>query len=95
MELAAVPHLASTTMTSQKEEGIHNVIVPATPIAAVAFLVVLAGLMSIWPWLRWISLASLILGFVVAGGLIVKHRLSRGAPRAARLNFPAPPPGGE
>ncbi len=80
-------------MASQKEEGIHNVIVPATPIAAVAFLAVLIPLMAIWPWLRWVALASLVLGFVVAGGLIVKHRRSRGVPRAGRLNFPAPPDG--
>jgi hypothetical protein len=82
-------------MASYKEEGIHNVIVPATPMAAIAFIVVLIPLMAIWPWLRWVALASLCLGFVVAGGLIVKHRLSSKAPRAARLNFPAPPPASE
>lgn len=80
-------------MASDKDEGIHNVIVPATPIAALAFIAVLIPLMAIWPWLRWVALASLCLGFVVAGGLIVKHRFSRGTPPAARLNFP--PPGRE
>ena len=78
-------------MASYKEEGIHNVIVPATPVAAVAFFVMLAALMSIWPWLRWVSLASLCLGFIVAAGLIVKHRfVDKDAPQAARLNFPPP-----
>jgi hypothetical protein len=79
-------------MASRKEEGIHNVIVPATPIAAVAFVAVLVPLMAIWPWLRWVALASLGLGFVVAGGLVLKHRFSKGAPPAARLNFPPPGP---
>jgi hypothetical protein len=43
--------------------------------------------------LPWVALASLSLGFVVAGGLVVKHRFSRQTPPAARLNFP--PPGRE
>jgi hypothetical protein len=77
-------------MTSEKSEGIHNVIVPATPVAAIAFLVMLAALMLDWPWLRWVALASLSLGFVVAGGLILRRRFSRGTPPAARLNFPPP-----
>ena len=33
-------------MASYKEEGIHNVIVPATPVAAVAFFVMLAAQLS-------------------------------------------------
>jgi heme/copper-type cytochrome/quinol oxidase subunit 1 len=77
-------------MAFHTEEGIHNVIVPATPIAAIAFIAVLIPLMAIWPWLRWVALASLVLGFVVAGGLIVKHRFSRQTPPAARFNFPPP-----
>jgi hypothetical protein len=77
-------------MASHKEEGIHNVIVPATPIVAVAFVAVLLPLVAIWPWLRWVALASFSIGLVVAGGLILKHRLSRGNPPAARLNFPPP-----
>ena len=77
-------------MASRKEEGIHNVIVPATPIAAVAFFAVLLPLMAIWPWLRWVALASFGIGLVVAGGLVLKHRFSPGNPPAARLNFPPP-----
>jgi Na+/H+-translocating membrane pyrophosphatase len=77
-------------MASQKEEGIHNVIVPATPIAAVAFLAVLLPLITIWPWLRWVALASFGIGLIVAGALVLKHRLSGGTPPAARLNFPPP-----
>ena len=71
-----------------KSEGIHRVIVPATPLNAFAILVVTAAVLMQWPSLRWAALASFGLGLLTAGGLILRRRRSRSVPPAARLNFP-------
>jgi hypothetical protein len=75
-------------LDTMESEGIHRVIVPATPLNAFAIVVMTVALMLEWPWLRWIAAASLGLGFVAAGALIVLRRRSKGGPPAARLNFP-------
>ncbi len=73
---------------SMKEDGIHRVPVPGTPVTAVAILVLIAAVLMQWPPFRWVALVSLGLGFLVAGALILKRRRERGTPPAARLNFP-------
>jgi len=71
-----------------ESEGIHRVRVPGTPFTAIMILVMMVGLLARWPWLRWLMLASVGVGLLVGGGLILIRRRSRGAPPAARLNFP-------
>jgi hypothetical protein len=71
-----------------EDEGIHRVRVLPTWTNAIAIVVLIACLLLDWPWLRALALASLILGLLVAGGLILMRRRSPGAPPAARLNFP-------
>ena len=71
-----------------KPEGIHRVRVAATPLNAFAIIVLTAGVLMQWPSLRWVAVASLGLGLLAAGGLIVLRRRAAGPPRAARLNFP-------
>jgi hypothetical protein len=71
-----------------KQEGIHRVIVPPTVTNAIAIVVLIASVLMQWPSLRWVASGSLALGLLAAAGLILWHRRSRGAPPAARLNFP-------
>lgn len=71
-----------------KQEGIHRVIVPATPANAFAITVLIAAVLAQWPSLRWVALLMLALGLVTAGALVVWRRRSRAVPPAARLNFP-------
>jgi len=69
--------------------GIHRVPVPPTWVNACAIVVLTAGFLMEWPWLRWLALASLAIGGLSALGLILRRRGSSGVPPAARLNFPA------
>ena len=71
-----------------EQEGIHRVRVPATLANAIAIVVVTAGILLEWPWLRWVALVSLSFGLAAAGGLILWRRHTRRAVPAARLNFP-------
>jgi hypothetical protein len=73
-----------------RPDGIHRIRVPATPLNALAIVVLTAAVLMQWPSLRWLVLASLGLGLLMAAGLIVLRRRARGAPPAARLNFPPP-----
>lgn len=75
-------------MKAMKDEGLHRVSVPGTAGTAILIVAMIAGLIVQWPWLSWVMLTSLGLGFLVAVGLILKRRRSRGGPPAARLNFP-------
>jgi hypothetical protein len=76
-------------METMEQEGIHRVRVPATLTNAIAIVVVTAGILLEWPWLRWVAIVSLGVGLLAAGGLIAWRRRAGRAPVAARLNFPA------
>jgi hypothetical protein len=73
-----------------ESEGIHRVRVSGTKFTAIIILAIMAALLAEWPALRWLMLASVSVGALVGGGLILMRRRSRGAPPAARLNFPPP-----
>jgi hypothetical protein len=74
-----------------KSEGIHRVRVPGTPFTAILVVVAIAGVLADLPVLRPVLTVSLSVGVLVAGALILARRRARGAPPAARLNFPLDP----
>ena len=55
---------------------------------AILVVVAIAGVLADLPVLRPVLVVSLSVGVLVAGALILARRRARGAPPAARLNFP-------